>query len=300
MIGRRMVVGGMAGGLASTVAAGMVPRQRGGPRIGVQLYMARELLARDFDGTLAAIAGTGVRHVEFAGFHDRDAAAVRRSLAAAGLQAVGAHAVRADMTDDEIARIIATCAAIGMDYVIAAVPLVPALKLPITSKEQVRAALDQLTLDDVARTADRFNAIAARVAAAGMRFAYHTHGLDFRRYGGQYGFDAMVARCDPRLVSFELDIGNTVAAGADPLPYFSRLGARLPLAHLKDWQGPYEPRTWDIPASATIGRGTVDFAAAMRAMRRAGVAYAFIEQEQTPADQVIATIAESQAYLSTL
>ena len=50
------------------------------PVIGVQLYMARELLAKDFEATLAAIAATGVRHVEFAGFYDRDAAAIRRTL----------------------------------------------------------------------------------------------------------------------------------------------------------------------------------------------------------------------------
>lgn len=297
MIGRRAVVTGMAAVAAVPVVA---KPARQGPRIGVQLYMARELMARDFDGTLAAIAGTGVRDVEFAGFHDRSAAAVRASLSAAGLRAIGAHALRADMKDDEIARIIATCAEIGMEYAIAAVPLVPALKLPITSKEQVRAALDQLTVDDIARTADRFNAIAAKVKAAGMRFAYHTHGLDFRRYGARYGFDEMVARCDPRLVSFELDVGNTFSAGADPLPYFARLGARLPLAHLKDWRGPYEARTWDVPPSAPIGRGTIDYAAVMRAMRRGRVAYAFIEQEQTPADQVIATIADSYAFLSKL
>lgn len=301
MIGRRTILAGMTTGLAATAVPSALARgRRGGPVIGVQLYMARDLLARDFDGTLAAIAGTGVRHVEFAGFHDRGAPAIRATLAANGLTAVGAHAVRADMSDEEIARTIATCGEIGMDYVIAAVPLVPALKLPITSKEQVRAALDQLTVDDIARTADRFNLIAGQVRAAGLRFAYHTHGLDFRRYGARYGFDEMIARCDPRLVNFELDVGNTIAAGVDPVPYFARLGRRLPLAHLKDWKTPYEPRTWDIPPSAPIGRGSIDFGAAMRAMRRGGVTHAFIEQEQTPANEVIATIAASYAYLSKL
>ena len=87
--------------LAAAAAAAMLPAGAiaapARPVIGVQLYMARELLAKDFDGTLAAIATTGVRHVEFAGFYDRDAAALRKVLADNGLVAIGAHAVRADM-----------------------------------------------------------------------------------------------------------------------------------------------------------------------------------------------------------
>jgi hypothetical protein len=60
-------------------------------RLGVQLYVLRDLLAKDFDGTLAKVAGMGIKTVEFSGFYDRTAPEVRTSLSNAGLTASGAH-----------------------------------------------------------------------------------------------------------------------------------------------------------------------------------------------------------------
>ncbi|HWV61686.1 MAG TPA: sugar phosphate isomerase/epimerase [Sphingopyxis sp.] len=291
--------------LAAAAATAMLPKRAiaapAKPIIGFQLYMARELLAKDFEATLTAIAATGVRHVEFAGFYDRDAAAIRKTLADNGLIAIGAHAVRADMDDAEIDRLIEQCAAIGMEYVVAPVPLVPAYRALVgKSDNPFRDAIAALTRDDFLRTADRFNAIGGKVQNAGMRFAYHTHGLDFLRFDGRYAFDDMIDRCDPALVAFELDIGNTIAAGVDPLPYLERLGRRAALAHLKDWQGPIEPAVDRVPPTAPIGEGIVDLKATMRAMTAAGVRYAFIEEEETPAGRVIAAIGSAYRHLSRL
>jgi sugar phosphate isomerase/epimerase len=301
MIGRRMILGAAAAVAAGLALPARALAEKARPAIGVQLYMARELLARDFEGTIAAIAGTGVRHVEFAGFYNRDGTAIRRLLADNGLTAVGAHAVRADMDDAEIARTIDQCAAIGMNYVIAPVPLVPAYRALVGKSDNLlRDVVASLTRDDFLRTADRFNRIGESVRAAGMRFAYHTHGLDFLRFEGRYAFDDMIERCDPALVAFELDIGNAIAAGADPLPYLARLGARAPLAHLKDWRKGFAPAVDRIPPTVPIGQGAVDFRAATAAMTAAGVSHAFIEEEETPADAVIAAIASAHHYLTGL
>ncbi|HJU64811.1 MAG TPA: hypothetical protein VJ596_04005, partial [Gemmatimonadaceae bacterium] len=54
--------------------------------IGLQLYTVRDAMARDFEGTLARVAQIGYREVEFAGYFDRSAAAVRGALDAAGLR----------------------------------------------------------------------------------------------------------------------------------------------------------------------------------------------------------------------
>lgn len=298
MIDRRMFLTAAAASLALPVAARAGRIQ---PMIGVQLYMARDLLAKDFEATIADIAGTGVRHVEFAGFYDRDGSALRRILADNGLRAVGAHALRADMGDTEIDRQIDECAAIGMDYAIAPVPFVPAYRALVgKSDNPFRDAIAALTRDDFLRTADRFNHIGVKVKKAGMRFAYHTHGLDFIRFGDRYAFDDMIERCEPALVDFELDIGNTIAAGVDPLPYVRKLGRRMPLAHIKDWNGPFDPAVDRIPSTAPIGKGVVDMPEAMAAMAAVGVRHVFIEEEQMPADQVIAAIGSAYRYLSRL
>ena len=67
-----------------------------GVRLAVQLYTLREKLSEDLEGTLAALAATGVREVELAGLYDRGSAGMRAALDAAGLIAVlGARAARA-------------------------------------------------------------------------------------------------------------------------------------------------------------------------------------------------------------
>lgn len=278
MIDRRhlLLAAGTIGLSAASVGALAVPAATPGPAIGVQLYMLRDLLAKDLEGTLAAIARIGIRHVEFAGYYDRSPAQWRDLLRSNDLTAVGAHGLYPDMSDDQVARAIEAGAGIGLQWLIAAVPRLPGLTLPIT-EESFRAATHRITADDLKATADRFNRIGERVKAAGMRFAYHSHGFDFRRYDGRYGLDLILDQTDPALVALELDIGNTIAAGADPTPYLG--SKRLALAHVKDWKGPYAPSLDTFPPSVPIGEGTIDWRPILAALKRARLSYVFIEQE---------------------
>lgn len=297
MIDRREFLCG-AGSLAAamTIAARASAADTARPAIGVQLYMMRDLLAKDLEGTLAAIARIGIRHVEFAGYFGRSPAQWKALLKANGLVPVGAHGLYPDMSDDQVAAAIDAAAAIGMEWVIAAVPRLPGLTLPVT-EESFRAATHRITVDDLKATADRFNTFGQRAKAAGLRFAYHSHGFDFRRYDGRYGLDLILDHSDPALVALELDIGNTIAAGADPMPYLKAEG-RLRLAHLKDWKGPYTPSLDSFPASAPIGEGTIDWPPILAALRRARIPYAFIEQEEIAADQAIDLLGRNFRYLT--
>lgn len=269
------------GGLAAIAA--QLPRMveahasPAGPAIGLQLYMLRDLLAKDLEGTLAAVAKLGIRHIEFAGYYDRTPEQWRTLLKSNDLVPVGAHGLYPDMTDDQVASAIDTASAIGLQWLVAAVPRLPGLTLPITEEKFV-AATRRITADDLKASAERFNGIGERVKAAGMRFAYHSHGFDFRRYDGRYGLDLILDATDPALVALELDIGNTIAVGADPMPYIGS-GGRARLAHVKDWRPPYTPALDATPASAPIGEGSTDWRSVLAALRRADIPYAFIEQE---------------------
>lgn len=285
-----------AGGITAAAMFGLgaraiAARRVGPPAIGVQLYMLRDALAADLEGTLAAIARIGIRHVEFAGYHDRSPAQWKALLAAQGLTAIGAHCLYPDMPDAQVAAAMSVAAEIGMTWVVAAVPRLPGLTLPVT-EESFRAATHRITLDDLKITAERFNQFGARAKAAGLRFAYHSHGFDFRRYDGRFGLDLILDHTDPALVALELDIGNTIAAGADPMPYLKPNG-RLRLAHLKDWAGPYTPSLDEFPASVPIGEGTIDWPPILAALRRAAIPCAFIEQEKIDASQAIDLLARN-------
>lgn len=269
------------GGLAA--AAALLPRlaeartEMAKPAIGLQLYMLRDLLAADLEGTLASVAKLGIRHVEFAGYYGRTPEQWRALLTAHELVPVGSHGLYPDMSDDQVAAAIDMGAAIGLDWLVAAVPRLPGLTLPVTEEKFV-AATQRITAEDLKATAERFNRIGERVKAAGMRFAYHSHGFDFRRYDGRTGLDLILDQTDPELVALELDIGNTIAAGADPLPYLAP-GGRARIAHVKDWKGPYAPALDRVPASAPVGEGTIDWPPIMAALDRAHIAHVFIEQE---------------------
>lgn len=278
-IGRRRLL--QMGGLGA--AAALLPRlaeartEAAGPVIGLQLYMLRDLLAADLEGTLASVARIGIRHIEFAGYHGHTPEQWRALLTAYDMVPVGAHGLYPDMSDDQLSMAVDMGAAIGLDWLVAAVPRLPGLTLPIT-EESFAAATRRITADDLKATAERFNRIGERVKAAGMRFAYHSHGFDFRRYDDRYGIDLILDGTDPELVALELDIGNTIAAGADPLPYLAP-GGRTRLAHVKDWKGPYAPSLDHVPASAPVGEGTIDWPPLLAALRRAHVGPVFIEQE---------------------
>ena len=59
--------------------------------LGLQLYSLRELLPKDFDSTLKAVAAAGYTEVEAAGFYAMSAQDFKQSVDTAGLTCVSAH-----------------------------------------------------------------------------------------------------------------------------------------------------------------------------------------------------------------
>ena len=166
-------------------------------KIGVQLYVLRDLLAKDFDGTLTKLAALGIRNVEFAGFYGRTAKQVRASLANAGLTADGAHCLQATMSNNEVSRMIDYCHQVGMAYMIAAVPSIKPAGSSGGPKPASQNPFDHIELEDWRWSAGRFNEIGARVRDGGMRFAYHNHNIEAQKYGNIVAFDEILHLTDP-------------------------------------------------------------------------------------------------------
>jgi len=259
-------------------------------QFGVQLYVLRDLLAKDFDGTLSKVAAVGIKRMEFAGFYNRTAKQVRISLANAGLTASGAHCLRANMSDDEIGRTIDFCREVGMPYMIAAVPSI---------KVGSGNPFEHIELEDWRWSAERFNVIGARVKNAGMRFAYHNHNIEAQRYGNIVAFDEILRLTDPSVVGIEFDTGNFIAGGGDPYPYLEKYSHRFELAHVKEWVRPFTPRfTSNFPKYADFGKGTTDWKKHLAALHKAGVKQIFIEQDGTEAGDEIGAVRQAYEYLT--
>src|SRR5881398_1729193 len=60
-------------------------------RIGLQLYTVRHAMEKDVEGTIARVAATGYREVEFAGYFGKTPAEIRAMLDRHGLTSPSAH-----------------------------------------------------------------------------------------------------------------------------------------------------------------------------------------------------------------
>src|SRR5262245_2374530 len=84
---RRTFVGTLGAAYLASARLGAASIQR----VGVQLYTVRDMMGKDFEGTLAKIAALGYKEVEFAGYFDRTPAQVRDVLTKSGLTSPSTH-----------------------------------------------------------------------------------------------------------------------------------------------------------------------------------------------------------------
>jgi sugar phosphate isomerase/epimerase len=275
-----LAIAGLGGtaGCSSPRGSDAAPGDVGGERlerVGLQLYTVREVLARDFDGTLARIAAIGYRDVEFAGYAGRRPEAVSAALERHGLRAPAAH-IPLDALRRQWAATADAAHVIDHDYII----------VPWLDENERR------TIADYERLADELNRLGRAARQADLHFAYHNHDFEFTPIGGRIPYDVLLDRTDPDTVEFEMDLYWITKAGHDPLAYFDRYPGRFPTVHVKDSSGAPAHRITDV------GTGTIDFKRIFARRKQAGIQHAFVEHDQ-PAD-AFASIKASHDYLARL
>lgn len=235
--------------------------------IGLQLYSVRNLLPKDFDGTLHQLANGGYREVEAAGYFDKTAADFGNSMQKAGLKCISTHH-QLPQLKTQLDQLIEYGQAIGLQYIICSWAGV--------HRDPTRTG--ELNLDDWRYVADQFNAIGAKVKAAGMTFGYHNHIVEFGKENGIIYFDELLKRTDPKVVSFEMDCGWVVVGGHNPVEYLSKFPERFPLLHVKDMVKQPDGKWRNV----VMGKGTIDYKPIFRAAT--GLKHYFIEQEEFEGD----------------
>jgi sugar phosphate isomerase/epimerase len=260
-----------SGALAAAACAGVEPLMAAPLRlpIGLQLYSVRNLLPRDFDGTLQKLAAAGYREVEAAGYFDKTAGDFGNAMQKAGLKCVSTHHQLMQLKT-QFDQLIEYGQAIGLEYIICSSANV--------HRDPTRKG--DLNLDDWRYVADQFNAIGEKVKAAGMTFGYHNHTVEFASENGVVYFDELLKRTDPKLVHFEMDCGWVVVAGRNPVEYLSRYPERFPLLHVKDMIKQPDGKWRNV----VMGKGTIDYRPIFRAAT--GLKHYFIEQEEFEGDPI--------------
>ncbi len=230
-------------------------RSRRRAPIGLQLYSVREDCKRDLPGTIAAVAKMGYKGVEFAGYYDRSAKQLRKMLDDNGLVCCGTHTGLDTLLGDNLRRTIDFNRTLGNKYLV--VPGLP---------EKYRAS-HQAWLD----TAKLFNELAEKVKPHGMLVGYHNHSIEFTAMDGELPWDTFYGNTRKDVI-MQIDVGNAIHGGADPLPYLYKYPGRAITVHVKEFS--------KTNKKALIGDGDVNWKAFFALCKAVGqTEWYIVEQE---------------------
>ena len=225
---------------------------------GIQLYTVRAEMAKDFEGTLKAVAALGYKEFEFAGYNNKTPQEVKTLLGNLGVTAPSAHFALQEY-DKNINKTVDIAKTIGHKILIC----------PFLMPDQRK------TLDDYRKVAAQLNKAGEACKKAGIQFGYHNHDFEFKEIEGKLPMDLLLAECDKNLVKIEMDLGWITYAGKDPLEYFAKYPGRFINFHVKDMN----PNTKEI--TVELGRGNVDFKRILAKSKQAGVQHYFVEQDRS-------------------
>jgi sugar phosphate isomerase/epimerase len=251
--------------------------------IGIQLYTVRKAMRKDFEGTIAKVAATGYKEVEFAGIFARHAGYfghspkdVRAILDKNGLSAPSCHAGY-HVLEKKWPEALDAAHTVGHSYIIC----------PWIDEKQRKRP------DGWKRAAELFNRAGEASQKAGIQLGYHNHSFEFQpadSLGGKLPYDFLLAETDPKFVTMELDLCWISVAGKDPLAYFDKYPGRFPLVHVKDWIK--DPNATDVYKGATgssvkiggrladVGQGSIDWKHIFAQSEKAGIQHYFVENDE--------------------
>ena len=253
-----------AAGLFSIAALELRANPLGLP-IGCQTWPVRDLIAKDFPGTIQTLAKAGFQSVElcspvgyadsgFAGLAKYKGSELRRILADAGVTCVSSHFTMAELRKDQQGR-IAWAKDVGLTQM-----LVPSMEGPVHP-----------TMDDVKRAAEEYNRIGERAAKAGIQQGLHNEDFELSQVNGKRTYDLLFGLLDPKLVKFQFQV-STISDGYDAAQYFRKYPGRFISMHVQGWSA----KTRKI---VPVGQGTLDWKNIFTAAKTGGIKNYFVEME---------------------
>lgn len=262
-------VGSVAFALSS-LSASAAPKVGTGPSfkgpIGLQLYSLRDQFAKDVPGTFDEVKSFGIKYAELAGTYNLAPEKFNQELASRGIKAIAAHFPYERYRDDAegVAR---EAKALGLKY--AGCAWVPH-----------NGDFDEKTCRE---TIAVFNKAGATLAKHGLKFFYHVHGYEFQPFGQGTLLDLLITETNPKNVVYEMDIFWVVFPNQDPVKLFQKYGKRWEMVHLKDMKKGTQTGALTgstaVTNDAALGAGQMDMTAILRAAKKAGVKWYFIEDE---------------------
>ena len=247
--------------------------------IGLQLYTVRDLLEKDFEGTIERVAQIGYKNLEFAGYYNHTPEQVRALLDRLQLVSTSSH-IGSQLIRQDAAAQIRAAKTIGQDYI-----TIPSYNFGREGAAGWRKGVAE------------FNQWGAMCRDAGIKLAYHNHAAEFAPLEGTTGYDILLREVDPKLVDFELDLYWARYADQDPLTLFAKYPGRFAMWHVKDMM-----LTGTTKGMAPVGKGTLDFKTIFAHAGESGLKHFFVEHDNAAAGPggSLASIQTSIEYLRKL
>lgn len=236
-----------------------------GMPIGCQTWPVREMIAKDFPGTIKQLADAGFQSIElcspvgyadmgFAGLAKYKGAELRKILGDAGVTCVSSHFGIDELRANQ-ERAIAWAKDVGLTQMI-----VPSLDGPKTP-----------TMDDVKRAADEYNKMAEQAAKAGIQQGLHNEDFELTTVDGKRTYDLLFEFLDPKLVKFQFQV-STISRGYDAAEYFTKYPGRFISMHAQGWSA-------ETKKIMPVGQDSLDWKKIFTAAKTGGIKNYFVEMK---------------------
>ena len=233
--------------------------------IGCQTWPVRDMIAKDFPGTIKQLAEAGFQTIElcspvgyadsgFAGLAKYSGAELRKILSDAGVTCVSSHFGIDELRQNQEGR-IAWAKDVGLTQM-----LVPSLSGP-----------KQPTMDDVKRAADEYNKMGEKAAQAGIQQGLHNEDFELTMVDGKRTYDLLFGLLDPKLVKFQFQV-STISQGYDAAEYFTKYPGRFISMHVQGWSAAEKK-------IAPVGQDSLDWKKIFAAAKTGGIKNYFVEMK---------------------
>jgi sugar phosphate isomerase/epimerase len=232
--------------------------------IGFQTFPIRDILVKDFAGTLKMMAGLGYQHVEMcspSGYKDAGYAPLipmtgkdmKKIIDDQGLICPSCH-----FTFDEMKNNLDERIQFAKDLGLSAM---------ICSSFWLG---DNGTIKQYQESSDTLNKIAEKISKAGLITGYHNHEMEFAVRDGVLIYDALMSALDPKLVKMQFQT-EVINLGYKASTYFNKYPGRFISAHMSDWTKEKK----QMP----IGQGIIDWKEFFAGAKTGGVKYFYVEMD---------------------
>src|ERR1700743_589791 len=262
---RRKFIGQSAIGLGAMMVLPQLLKANGTAAykypVGFQTFPIRDVLSKDFSGTMKMMAGMGYQYTEmcypkgyanagFAPLVDVTPAYLKKMIEDAGLQCPSCHIGMGDLKN-HFGECMEFAHGLGLSQIIA-----PGLETP------------GKTIADFKESAGEFNKIAEKIKAEGMATGLHNHSGEFKMLDNELIYDAIMGALDGNLVKMQFPT-EVINLGYKAGDYFKKYPGRFISAPLSDWTADKK----QVP----VGKGVIDWKEFFEVAKTGGIKNFFVE-----------------------